>query len=153
MERWSTGLRNRVLRAGGKSVADTLANGVIRIYSGSQPASADAVETGTLLAVITLNSGAFAAGVATNGINFGTAADGVVSKAVGEVWSGLGIAAGTMGWYRHYANAYVTGASTTAERYDGSIGTSGTDLVFANLNVSIGGLVRIDEGTITFPAQ
>ncbi|GAA5785654.1 hypothetical protein [Chitiniphilus shinanonensis] len=59
MQRYSTHLRNFVL--GGGSYKAALTNAEIRIYSGAQPASADAAPTGTLLAVIT---GASAARVA-----------------------------------------------------------------------------------------
>jgi hypothetical protein len=52
--RLSTSLRNQVLSGG--SLKDTLNGGKILIYSGAQPATADAAPTGTLLATITANS-------------------------------------------------------------------------------------------------
>ena len=58
--RLSTGLRNK-LNAGG-SLKKSLHDGVIRIYTGSQPAAADDAVTGTLLASITLVSGALTEG-------------------------------------------------------------------------------------------
>lgn len=62
------------------SFATTFANGIIEIRTGSQPASADAAATGTLLGTVTLSSGAFTPGTATNGLTFGAAASGAVSK-------------------------------------------------------------------------
>jgi phage tail sheath gpL-like len=59
--RLSTGLRNRLMN--GRSLRKCLCDGIIRIYSGSQPASADDAATGTLLVSITLGSGAFTEGV------------------------------------------------------------------------------------------
>lgn len=152
-ERISTGLRNEMLKASGKSLADALVNGVIRIYSGSQPATADAAETGTLLCLITLASGAFTPGVATNGIELDVAASGAVSKKVAEVWSGVGLAAGIAGWFRHYDNAVTTGASSSAIRFDGAIATSGAEISMINQTVSVGGTITIDSYVVTLPAS
>ena len=121
------------------------ANGVIGIFNGTQPATAnDSEGAATLLALITLNSGTFTAGVATNGINLSDPVDGVLSKASGETWSGLGLAAaGELGtdatWFRHYPNGYVTGASTTSPRYDGAVGTVSTyELQISNTKIVTG---------------
>jgi len=53
--RISTALRNFIDRDG--SLKRALYGGVLKIYSGSQPSSADAAATGTLLASITIGSG------------------------------------------------------------------------------------------------
>jgi phage tail sheath gpL-like len=63
--RISTALRNHVLSGG--SLKDTLNGGKILIYSGAQPATADAAPTGTLLATITANSLAHTAEVQATG--------------------------------------------------------------------------------------
>ena len=135
-------------------VADALADGVIDIYSGVQPATADAVETAgaVLLARVTLASGAFTPGVSTNGINLDVAAAGAVSKAVAEVWSGVGLADGTAGWFRFYDNAVTTGASTTAIRMDGQIATSGGEINMSNTNIVTLGTTTIDGFVVTLPA-
>ena len=99
--RLSTKVRDNL--AGTTGFAATFANGVIDIYSGTQPATADAAVTGTLLGRVTLNSGAFAAGTATNGLTFAAATGGAVSKT--GVWSFNGVAVGTAGWFRLKANA------------------------------------------------
>jgi hypothetical protein len=151
-ERISTGLRNEILKSSGKSMADALADGIIDIYSGSQPATADAVETGTLLARITLASGAFTPGVATNGINLDEAAAGAVAKAAAEVWSGVGLDDGTAGWFRFYDNAVDDGASTTAIRMDGAIATSGAEINMSNTSIVTSGTVTIDGFVVTLPA-
>lgn len=54
--RFSTGLRNYLAKNGG--IVDALNGGIIEIYSGAQPTSADAAPTGTLLCTISTNSGA-----------------------------------------------------------------------------------------------
>lgn len=111
------------------STLATMANGTIHIYSGTQPADANDTEAGTLLMKITLNSGAFTGTPSTtNGINMETDVAGVLSKAVAEVWSGVGLAAAGTGteatWFRWYSNAYETGAGTSKVRVDGGIGTT-----------------------------
>ena len=56
MIRLSTGLRNHI--AQGFGFAGALNGGRMEIYSGSQPAAADAAVTGSLLGTVTQNSGA-----------------------------------------------------------------------------------------------
>lgn len=63
--RLSKGLRNFLLFQG--SLKDALDNGKLLIYSGAQPASADDAVSGTLLATITLSSGAHTAEVQATG--------------------------------------------------------------------------------------
>lgn len=138
-ERLSTGDVQAVCTA----LRTAYANGVIGIFGGAaQPATADAAETGTLLALITLASGAFVGGVATNGINFDAPVDGVLSKAAAETWSGNGLAAAGTGttatYFRFYDNTYTTGISTTAKRFDGAISTSPT----AELQLSVTTIVE-----------
>jgi hypothetical protein len=53
--RQSTGMQNFIAKHG--SYADALTGGCMKIFTGSQPASADAAESGTLLCTITDNSG------------------------------------------------------------------------------------------------
>ena len=148
--RLSTGLRTNL--AGTTGFGATFANSVIEIYSGSQPVSADAAVSGTLLAIATLNSGAFAPGVATNGLTFAAAANGVVAKS--GVWSFNGIAVGTAGWFRLKGNATDAGAiSTTLPRLDGSIATSGADLNLSNISIAVGAPNTIDTFSWTQPAS
>ena len=139
-KKFSTGDAN--VRA--TAIKTAYANGVIGIFNGTQPATAnDSEGAATLLALITLNSGAFTAGVATNGINLSDPVDGVLRNASGETWSGVGLAAaGELGtdatWFRHYTNGYVTGASTTP-RYDGAVGTVSTyELQISNTKIVTG---------------
>lgn len=126
-EKFSTG----DVQSAANALKTSYTNGVIGIFGGTQPATAnDSEGAAPLLCLITEDAGAFTGGVATNGINFDTPVDGVLSKATAEVWKGLGTAAAGTGttatWFRHYSNAYTTGASTTAARYDGAITTAST---------------------------
>lgn len=149
--RLSTKLRDNL--AGTTGFASTFANGYIEIYSGTQPATADAAVTGTLLGTVTLGSGAFTPGVATNGLTFAAASGGAVSKS--GVWSFNGVAAGTAGWFRLKTNAEAVGGilSTTLARLDGSIAVSGADMNLSNIAISIGAPNTVDVFTWTQPAQ
>jgi hypothetical protein len=152
--RLSTGLRNKMMGAtGGASFAEALLDGTLHIYSGAQPTTADDAETGTLLARITLASGAFVSGSSANGLEFGDASGGSVGKKGGEVWSGVGVATGTAGWFRFYANTVVTGASASAVRWDGACGTSGAQCNMGSTAVTLDGTVTIDTVSVTLPAS
>lgn len=63
--RLSTGLRNALLQ--NTSLRQAFAGGKLQIYSGSQPATADTAVAGTLLATISLASGALTNEVASTG--------------------------------------------------------------------------------------
>lgn len=113
-----------------ESYVTNYANGVLAIFAdASQPTDANDAETGTLVALITESGGEFTPGAATNGLNL-TASGGVASKASGETWTGVGLAAAGTGktalYGRYYDNSYTTGASTTAKRFDGSCGLTGS---------------------------
>lgn len=152
-ERFSTGLRNEVAKSGGSSYADALADGIIYLFKGTQPDTADDTEgTATNLVKITLASGAFVSGTATNGINLDAAALGVLSKAVAEVWSGQNLATGVIGWGRFYANTVVQGESTTAIRFDFAVSQSGAELDAGNTSVQLGGTTTLSTFTLTLPA-
>jgi len=137
---------------GGGSLDELLRNGVIEIYTGSQPATADLTESGTKLLRITISSGAFTPGTATNGLNLATAVDGVTEKESAEIWSGVGLADGTAGWFRYYSNAYTTGASSTAIRFDGVCGVGTGELRMSTLTVTETATTTVDSGSITQPA-
>jgi len=154
MIRLSTKLRTNL--AGTTGFAATFANGVIDIYNGTQPASADLAPTGTKLGRFTLASGTFTAGNTLNGLTFATAADGAVSKS--SVWSlSGGVAVGTAGWFRLLTNAGADDVSDDSSaklqaRLDGSIATSGADLNLSNLSITLTSPVTVDSFTWTQPA-
>lgn len=135
----------------GGSLKDLFRNGVLDIFSGIQPTKADETESGTKLVRITLSSGAFVAGTDTNGINLGDSVSGVIGKLSGEVWSGVGLVAGTAGWFRFYDNSATTGASTTAVRLDGAIATTGAQMNMSNTTITVDGTTTIGTVAITDP--
>jgi len=109
-------LSNIAANAAADATCALLNSGKLRIYDGSQPATADtAITSQVLLAEMTYNSTAFAsavAGVATaNAITSDSAAD----------------ATGTATWLRSLKS------DGTTVIFDGSVGTSGCNL---NLNTT-----------------
>lgn len=138
----------------GSSLNDLFAGGVLEIRTGSQPASADDAETGTLLATITLSSGAHNTTTGENGLMFGASStNGVLSKDSGQVWSGDAANSGTAGYFRLYSVSKTTGASTSAVRLDGTVGVSTGDLRMASTAITSGQSVTIDTATLTIPAS
>lgn len=155
----STGLKNQLWNSirGAVTTTASLEHGIIYIYSGSQPASADAAATGTLLMKITVASGAFVHGSATNGLDFDAPSAGVMTKAAGEVWSGVGLAAAgtgtTAGWFRHSGNPDDNqGISTTLPRIDGRISTSGAEMSLSNLTIVENATTTVDTYSLAWPS-
>lgn len=105
----------------GTAFADLFQYGCIEVRSGPQPVSADAPAAGTLLARITRNGAAWAAGFAPGGLEF-VAGQRYITKNPGHTWRLVGIADGTAGHFRMVGNAADNGlASQTLPRIDGAI--------------------------------
>lgn len=139
--------------AKGGSLKDILKDGVIRVYSGSQPSSPDDAVSGTLLMQFTVASGAFVAGAFGNGLEFeDDPTDGVIEKSASETWSAVALATGTAGWFRFVGNATDAGAaSTVLPRIDGNVGVSGADLNFGSVAIVTGRTYTIDTFSLTLP--
>ena len=112
--------------------AVALANGgKLRIYSGSQPATAATAVSGqTLLAELTLGSPAF--GSASNGV---ATANSITADSSAD-------ATGTAAWFR-----IVSSGGTGL--WDGSVGTSGSDLNLDSVSIVAGGNVSVSSFTFT----
>ena len=107
------------------------ASALLRIYDGSQPASPDtAVGSQTKLAELTCNASAFA----------GAASGGVLTA--NAISSANALASGTASWFR------LCKSDATAV-IDGTVGTSGTDLVIDNTSINSGQSVSVTSLTIT----
>ncbi|MEU6754771.1 hypothetical protein ABZ914_51830, partial [Spirillospora sp. NPDC046719] len=134
----------RISTAARSAAADAIAGlldagsgaGTIKVYSGSQPATANDAESGTLLVEFELADPAF-----------GAASSGVASLA-GTPLSAVGAAAGTAGWFR-------AEDSTGANVLDGSVTATGGggDLELSTTTVSIGLTVELTSGTVAMPAS
>ena len=137
----------------GGSLKDIFMDGTIRIYSGSQPTDADTAVSGTLLMEFSQSAGSYSQGSFTNGLEFGDAASGAISKASSETWQSVASASGTAGYFRLVGNPTDSGAaSTTLPRIDGTVGTtSSSDLVIGTTTIVAARPYTIDTFTFTLP--
>jgi hypothetical protein len=126
----STTLRNARLDAI-ETTAGTAAR--VRIYSGSVPASCAAAATGTLLAEWTLAS------------DWAGAASGGTKSFSSTPLATTGITAGTAGYYR------LTDNAGTTTHMQGTVGTSGTDMIIDNTSIAASQAVNITGWTFTEP--
>lgn len=105
---------------------------------------------------ITKTDSNMAGGVtAVNGLTFGDASSGTLVKNPLETWTGLGLAAGTAGWFRFEGALADTEASDTAgafNRLDGNISTSGANLNMSSTTVAVGATQTVSTFNLTVPA-
>lgn len=106
----------------------------IKIYTGTQPATANTAASGTLLATLTCADPAFEA-----------AAAGVVALDADPDLTTTAVAAGTAGWAR-------VADSDGNTIFDGSVGTSATDFIINATAITVGQTINLTTGTLTFPA-
>lgn len=140
---FSTGYRNELLD-GVDAMAVKFANGFLDIFSGTIPANADTTEgAGVLLASVILPAAPFAA----------SAVAGAVAK-LGTWEDSSANATGTAAWFRLYDSTHTTGADTTTNRIDGSVGLdAGTfDLEFANISFVALDPIVIDTFSVSINA-
>lgn len=148
----STGLRNAVLDSTG--LAKALKDGVIYIYDGPQPLTADAPVQGTLLGIVTQNAGAWVAGSPTNGLEFDPASGGNLNKAAAETWQFTGLANSIAGWCRFVGNAAdAGGSSSTLPRMDMDIGQGSGTISLSSANIAVGAVETITGLLVTLPPQ
>lgn len=141
----STGLRNYMLASG--SLKGALDGTVIKIYSGLEPASADAALAGaTLLCTITRG------GDGATGLTLANeAVGGQISKNTSEVWEGEIVAGGQATFFRQESLADSGAASTTAIRLQGSVASAGADMNFSDTLFVEGDSRRINFYTASIP--
>jgi hypothetical protein len=150
----SAGVNVKIQSIKGGSLKDIMKDGVLKIYSGTQPTDADQAFNGTLLCTFTKSAGTFVATAPENGLRFGTAASGAIAKD-SSTWQGVAVATGSAGWFRFYANGTDAGAGDPTfllPRIDGSIGTSGAQLNMSSTTITLGATITIDTFVITLEA-
>jgi len=105
-----------------------------------------------------VNMGSGVAGVApVNALILDAPAAGVIAKPSTDVWSMVGIAAGTAGWFRYFSSDTAdTGAIISGAPYypriDGSCGVGSGDMQMSSLAVTVGSPHTVDTFSVTFPA-
>jgi hypothetical protein len=124
----------------GGSIRDVINGGTLTIFNGTKPTTADA-SSGGATALFTFTD-----------VTFGDATwDATNLQSYIDLYGGTAIsetadAAGTASWYRFTApGSDITGASTTAKRFDGTVGLgSGTaDMKLSTVSYSVGDPLNI----------
>jgi hypothetical protein len=101
---------------------------------------------------VTENNGAWSAGSPANGLSFAAPASGTITKAVAEVWRGLGLVNGTAGWFRLCGNVTDAGdSSTTLPRLDGTVAISGGDMNLSSTAIVLNIPTTLDVFSFTLP--
>lgn len=126
--KFSTSLRNARLDAITTAVGS---NGILRIYSGTRPASVSAAITGTLLAELTCSA------------TFAPAASGGVLTVNAVTQDSSADATGTATHFRQWRSDGTTAV------LDGDVGTSGSDLNLNTTSIVAGGPVQITSYELT----
>lgn len=146
MIKLSTGLRVGLAITG--PLRTLLDNGLVRIYAGAVPASADAALGGAVLLC------EISAGGTGTGLTFeATAPSGVLSKSIAENWTGNNLADGTPTFFRHVVVGDAGDASTTAYRVQGTVGGPGEDMVITELPLVAGAPQTFDLYKLAIPEQ
>lgn len=133
--RISTAARNAAVSAIAALADADAGPGTIKIYTGSQPASANDAASGTLLATVTLADPAF--GSASTGTVSGTDPAAVTA-----------VATGTAGWFRlaDQSGDTILDGDVTATSGGGAMELSST-------SITSGGSVDITALSLTMPAS
>lgn len=125
-------LSNNVVNPQADALSDLADNGYLRIYDGTQPATADtAISTQVLLAELRFN--ATAAPAASNGV--------LTFNAITQDSSANNT--GTASWFR----ALKSDGSTAL--FDGAVGTSGSDINIATTAIVAGAIVGVSSFVYT----
>lgn len=148
----STGLRNEIVGGGSaEAFAAALNGGRLRWFAGTVPANADAATGAAVLLAEFTESGDGSTGLTWDA---STVANGVISKTAAEAWQATAVADGTATFFRFCeAGDAGTAASTTAKRFQGTIGPGiGFDLIRPNPAVVTSDSLEIDVAQFAFPA-
>jgi hypothetical protein len=123
---------NTMVNAEADAVGNALNSGYIRVYDGTQPATADtAVTTQTLLAELRFGADAF--GAASNGT--------ITANAITDDSSAN--ATGTATWAR------ILASDGTTVWFDGTVGTSAANVILNSVSISSGAAVSISSLSFT----
>lgn len=140
----STGLVKGMLDSG--SFKDMMNGMTLKVYAGTEPASADAaIGSATLL----LTYSAEGAGYPLSWED--EAVGNVIQKNSGEVWSGVNVASGIASFCRFEMTSDTGTASTTEVRLQGDVGLAGKFLNLSSLSLTAGATQTLESFSIVFP--
>jgi hypothetical protein len=120
-----------------------LNSGTLEIYDGSQPTDANTAISGqNLLGTLTFGSTAFAASVAS-----GTAPTRSAVATANSISDANASATGTATWFR----AKRSSGNGSGAIMDGTVGTSGTDLIMTDVSLTSGEAMHVASLTVANP--
>jgi hypothetical protein len=95
--------------------------------------------------------GEVAAAARSDALSFGTATSGVIAKTSSETWSGVVAASGTASYFRLVRSDDTAALSTTEERLQGTVATSGAEINASSTSLTAASTLTLDTFTVTFP--
>lgn len=141
MAKFSTPLRTSMLDTAPFSTL--MDNCELRIFGGAVPATADAAETGTLLA--TLRGGG------TGPLSFGTASAAMIAKDAAQTWMTSSITATGTATHFRLVTVADAGTSAPAARVQGTVAKVGADMNLGNLVFTTGLPWTLNYFEVAFP--
>lgn len=112
--------------------------GVIKIFTGSMPATCETADSGTRLATLTLSTTAFPASTDPGSTGLATATANAITSDTNAA------ATGTAGYFRAYDKNAVC-------IVQGTVGTSSADMILNTTSISAGATVAITSWVVTLP--
>lgn len=130
--------------------------GVGALLNGKALAVSITQNDGSLVAAAQGNMGDDVSGIdGFNGLELGVAVDQVLGKKTGQIWSGVGVHAGTQtaGFFRMYASWDDDGTDEGSifKRLDGNIATSGATMNMSNTSIVNAAVQTITAVALTQP--
>ena len=142
----STGLAKAMLDAG--SLIDNLDGMKLKIYSGTEPATADSsIGSAVLLCTLTDADGGDPLLFESDAVN------NVLEKNAAQVWSGTNVASGTASFCRLELTSDTGGSSSSEIRVQGDVGTAGRFLNLSSVVLTAAAVQVVDYLSITMPTQ
>lgn len=142
----STALANSLLTTGG--LKEALAGAHLYIYSGTEPATADA-SIGAAVLLCDISGDGLGAAL----LLAASAVDGTIEKDAAQVWQGTCAATGTASFCRFALPADVGDLSTTAVRLQGDVGVAGKFLNLSSVSLTAAAIQKVEYLAITQPRQ
>ena len=135
------------------TVTLTARPGIGALYNGVAITGAE-----TTITVVDVNMGTAVTGInSANGLDFEQdPTTGILEKLSTQTWTGVGLAAGTAGYFRLVGAKVDAGSLDSSEeflRLDGNIATSGANLNMSSTTVAVSAVQTISTFTLTEPAS
>jgi hypothetical protein len=147
MAQISTGLRDAIMSTAPFKTA--LGNCILNFYSGTIPATADAVQPSDALLLCTITDNGTGGTLQWEPASVG----GVLAKSSSQVWNGANVATGTATWWSLQVGSDDGAASTTRVRMQGRLAVLGADINLSSVDLVQGAIQTVDYFVVAIPAS